>query len=633
MIAWLDAQDAVFATCQEEVALPPLPAGAPAWLKADRAYQAAAHALYAGRTTEAAAGFGAISLDDGSPWRGMGPYLKARALRRAALAEPSPERFTLARVAIADLSRRPAGTFGRDEVRPMLRSLDFRDRPRDLMAELSGELAAPAAPADLAVVFRDAVSLARLGQPPPEPLDWIATLRPEADAAAGQAANWEPQAMARLRREARLASQAHAVRRWRAGGSSAWLVAALALGEPGDGTAAALVVAARAVDGGDPAWLTVQYHLGRLTLATDPPATSRARLDAILARRDLSTSDRNLFAAQRAQVAADLGDFARFALRRRICPVAAYVDGVASPDNGCKREVWLPAHVADSGVYDGVGETGTVGFGEDARAIIDRMPLAQRIALSRHPAVPGQLRLDLAITSYARAVLLQDHAAVDGLAADLAKLLPQLAPEWRRIRETPVGPAKRFAEFFVLAKVPGVRTDLVDYTRPEGTVAQFQYYWIPWVLVSRPVMPAPPPLALYQADGSGVEADDPDSVTDLTCLGECGVAATPLRLPDFVVDGQRQALDERSRFVRREAAGWAEPPPPMPAGGVSVWDEMLAFARANPTHPQVPEALYWINRAGRWGGSHAQSGKRAFQLLHARYPKSTWAKRSPYYYD
>ena len=114
MIAWLDAQDAVFATCQEEVALPPLPAGAPAWLKADRAYQAAAHALYAGRTTEAAAGFGAISLDDGSPWRGMGPYLKARALRRAALAEPSPERFTLARVAIADLSRRPAGTFGRD---------------------------------------------------------------------------------------------------------------------------------------------------------------------------------------------------------------------------------------------------------------------------------------------------------------------------------------------------------------------------------------------------------------------------------------------------------------------------------------------------------------------------------------
>jgi hypothetical protein len=66
---------------------------------------------------------------------------------------------------------------------------------------------------------------------------------------------------------------------------------------------------------------------------------------------------------------------------------------------------------------------------------------------------------------------------------------------------------------------------------------------------------------------------------------------------------------------------------------VAAWDEMLVFAQANPKHPQVPEALYWIIRAGRWGGSHNHSGRRAFELLHKAYPTSTWAKRSPYYFD
>jgi len=613
--AWLDTQDAVFATCREDTTLPALPAGAPAWLKADRAYQEAAHALYAGHSADAAARFGAIARDDASPWQPLGPYLKARTLRRAALTEPSPEKFTLARAAIAELARRPAGTFGRSEVTPMLRSLAFRDRPRELMAELAGELVRPTAAPDLAVSFRDVVNLAKAGQPRPEVLDWIATLRPEDGAA-------------------RRAALAHAEGRWRATRDVAWLIAALSLTGPGEPQATALVAAAGRIAPTDAGWLTAQHHLVRLSLRTAPPASTRTRLDAILARKDLSASDRNIFTAQRLQVAADGADFVRHALRRRLCVATGYADGYVTEDNGCTRNVWLPGYVPDSSIYDGVGDKGTLGFGEDARAVIDRLPLAQRIALSRDRRLPAQLRLDVAITSYARAVLLQDHAAVDGLAADLSELLPQLTPEWRRIRATPVGSTKRFTEFFVLAKVPGVRTDLVDYTRPEGTVAQFQYYWTDWILVpkGRPVMPEAPPLALYQQDGH-VGGDETDATGDLTCLGECAAAASPLRLPDFVVAGQRQALTERGYFVRRDAAGYAEEPPPMPPGAVAVWDEMLTYARANPADPQVAEALYWIVRAGRWGGSHKRSGKRAFELLHARYPKSTWAKRSPYFYD
>lgn len=38
-------------------------------------------------------------------------------------------------------------------------------------------------------------------------------------------------------------------------------------------------------------------------------------------------------------------------------------------------------------------------------------------------------------------------------------------------------------------------------------------------------------------------------------------------------------------------------------------------------------------RVARWGANHEHLGRRAFQLLHARYANSAWAKRSPYYYD
>ena len=50
------------------------------------------------------------------------------------------------------------------------------------------------------------------------------------------------------------------------------------------------------------------------------------------------------------------------------------------------------------------------------------------------------------------------------------------------------GPDKRFAEFFVLAKIPGVRTDLPtdypgEYERVGGRrVADFQAHWADWMI-------------------------------------------------------------------------------------------------------------------------------------------------------
>ncbi|MBU1377779.1 MAG: hypothetical protein KKE02_08580 [Alphaproteobacteria bacterium] len=629
--AWVDAQDGVFQACHDAEAKLPAPlANAPGWLKADRAYQEAAFALYQGDNTDAAIRFADIAKDKGSPWRPLAPYLRTRALVRSALYEKTGDTFNGARAAVADLAKAPAGAFGQGEARKMRRLLDFRERPKALMADLDKELAHKAASPDIAVSFRDYSSLYDKGIASPDAMDWIATVRARPDRTAMDAAEEaesSADAVVKLQKKTESDALAHARSRWTASRDPAWLIAALSLADPDTPGAADLAAAAGKVGRDSPAWLSTQYHLTRLTLGVADAGATRARLDAILQRTDLSVSDRNVLTAQRAQVAADAGDFVRFSLRKRLC-------ADSDEKSGCVRGFWQADAVQPGGVYDKAGWEGTQGFGEDARAVIDRLPLKDRIALSRDARLPAPLRLDVALTSYARAVALGDHASVDSLAADLEKLLPQMAEDWKRVRTTTVGPDKRFYEFFVLAKVPGIRIDLVEYTRPEGTVAQFQSSWTDWIIPAKgkPVAPDPPALAQYQSGGV-IEYDAKDDATDLTCLGECGVGVAPLRLPDFVRAAQGQAKAERGYFVRIKANYSDDAPPPPPAGSVAVWDEMLAYAAANPKNAQVPEALYWLVRVGRFGGSHNHSGRRAFQLLHKTYPTSPWTKRSPYFYD
>jgi hypothetical protein len=102
------------------------------------------------------------------------------------------------------------------------------------------------------------------------------------------------------------------------------------------------------------------------------------------------------------------------------------------------------------------------------------------------------LRLDIALGNYARAVQLQDDAALNVTARALAVLLPQLAGDLNRVASTPSGADKRFAAYFVMTKIPGLRTDMVDATRPRGRTARsFEGQWVSWMLLPRGRRPAP----------------------------------------------------------------------------------------------------------------------------------------------
>lgn len=597
--AWLAAQDGVFQACADpDAALPALPAQAPPWLRADRAYQEAAFALYQGRNVDAAARFAAIAGDSASPWRRYGAYLHARALHREALVRQTPESFGAARVALARLAVAPSESFGRGEADKLLNALEYREHPAELLMRLDKDLGAPAIGETAAVALHDYISLSRDNPARPDAADWILTV------GAG------PMDKA--------TASGHARERWAATKDVAWLIAALAHTDAGTPEGKALATDAGRVPRAHPGWPTVQYHLIRLTLADADAVDVRQRLDAILAHSMLSRSERNLFAALRTQVARDRHDFLHFALRDAACP-AAY-PGCFS-DQYWKKEPtlgWLPG-----------GRP--VGFGADALAIVDALPLHERIALAEDAALPKALRLDVALTSFARAVQLGRTASLDRLAGDLSSLLPQMRADWAAIRAAQPGPAKRFATYFAMAKLPGLRTDLEQHIRPQGTIAQFQGYWEDWLIADpahRREAVSRPNLTPYQYAGW----DEPvgDGLPDLLCLGKCGLGSAPFRLPPFAAALEKEAAAERGAFISERGL---DDDPKATEGATPVWEELLSFARTHPRDPRSPESLYWLIHIARWGANRDHIGKRAFQLLHSRYRGSDWAKRSPYYYD
>lgn len=603
---WVDAQDAVFAACSKPVAaLPPLAANAPAWLRTDRAYQEAALALYNGQGDEAARHFTAIAGDAKSPWHASGLYLSARALQHVAIDAPTPARFAAAHAALDRLAAAPAGSFGQSELPRMRQILAFHEYPDQLLAKLDRDLNARTPTPDIAVGLRDYLTLADRHPVKPEAADWIRTI---------QAKN-------------RAAGLAHAERRWRVGGKTAWLLAALTLVDPADADAAALAEAAGRIGPADPAWLTARYHRLRLMMPHANEAFIRAETDAVLARDDLIRSDANVFEAVRAQAATSLADFAIHALRAPYCEADA---------------VRCVAYIQPTG--DGLigrrPDGDLAGLGPDARATIDRLPLRERIALADIAALPREIRLDIALTSFVRAVQLRDDAAVNHLAAQLVTLLPQVAPDWRRISHTRPGADKLFAEAFVMMKIPSLRVDLASYARPTGTVRQFVGYWVD-LLLSLPGRQPPPrsfaPASAYLPNGYGDEADPHDPArdqADLACLDKCGVGTFGLQLPPFARAMLPRAHRERQSFIvapqRYDETGHMRT---VDTPGISLWASGFDYVARHPGDPRVPEALYRLIRVARWGGNHDHVGRRAFLLLHKRYAQSVWTRRSPFYYD
>lgn len=645
---WLDAQDAVFQACAKPVpALPALSDAAPDWLQADHRYQAAALAFYNADYLAAAAAFATIVGETGSPWQGIAPYLRVRALLRRGMASKEASDFTVAQEAAATI---PATAPLHDAAAALGNMAQLRADPAAAVARLNAALTTPELTGRAASDFKDLQSVGTEASSP-DFLDWINTLKTGA-AVPPVFPNdpGTPLERARAAETRRVEALAHARDREAVAHDPAWLVAVMALTQPDDPDAVAAIAAATALEPSVPAYLTALYHRIRLTVATADPAGTRLLLDSVLARADLSGTTRNLFLAERMLVAANGGEMARMSLRARIC---------AKPAEGCKTRDW-GYYSQGPGLFDGPDEVAINGVGDDARYLIDRMALASRVALGNDLALPAPIRLDLALTSFARAVLLRDEATVDALCRQLQLLLPVMMAEFAAIPMSRPGADRQFAEYLVFAKIPGLRVDLLDYTRPTGTVAAFGGTWPNWVVLAKPDATIIPPAPVLYDNATYQTVDVPAGtdlgegrvrIPDVVCKGICGASGFVPRPPAFLAATASAAMAERHLLPppglysdsgdntpdRRSAfpdpATADSKPIAAPAGATYVWDFILDYAAKHPQDPRVPEALHWMIHVGHYGQGHNQSGKRAFMLLKSRYPTSHWAKENSFYYD
>jgi hypothetical protein len=127
---WVNGQDAVFANCGEGNKTPAnVPENSPEWLTKDRAYQIAAALLYAGKNPEARTEFFKIANDSKSPWNKTAKFVVARTyIREASFIDdsqadysttPNPNASNIAKQANDNVAN-----LAKEQVYPISKSID-----------------------------------------------------------------------------------------------------------------------------------------------------------------------------------------------------------------------------------------------------------------------------------------------------------------------------------------------------------------------------------------------------------------------------------------------------------------------------------------------------------------------------
>jgi hypothetical protein len=546
---WLAAQDQVFSNCAgEQAVIPAAPApGMGQLLAADRRYQIAAALFYAGSWQKARQSFEAIAADTASPWHEIAPYLAGRTLLREATVDGRPEAFDEAgkrfTAILQDTSRRD----WHEPSRKMLDLIRNRKDPAGQLKLLGERLTQRNESADVGAAATDFVYLYGRGDQPP--------------AGAGELAAWMDSVEGR---------STAAAKRWRETGNPAWLVAALSTPAKDDPTE--LVVAARKVPPGSPAYESAAYYGIEREMQSGHLTQARDWADEAL-RQNLLLSTRNLILGQRMKLARDWTEFLRFAPRR---PEPHMVN-----EDGAEEETDQPP-AGTQPILDA-----------DSVAILNSLlPLSLWIDAAANRLLPTPVQLQIAEAGWIRALLLGRDADAHALLQRVVQLKPAYAPAAQPFLSAKNADEERFVAVLMLMRSPDVVPDL---------------------------------------DGGNAAPD----LTKTSTLGGgrwCFNDAVPhdedgrlLAAPDFLTAAQKAAAAAERKALHDTAS----------SGANYLAAQTIAWARSHAGDPRIPEALHFAVQTTRRGCTDAATGtysKEAFDLLHREYPKSPWTARTPYWY-
>ena len=431
------------------------PAGAPALLSADRAYQIAAANFYAGKYDEAAQQFAAIAADQESPWHDMGNYLAARAIVRKAfamgkgsnpysegIADFDPGVMNRAQQILEHELSTPHPASLRNDLQAELNFIRIRTEPEKRAAEISADLTGPKPDPNYAQDLKDLSWLLtnqiKIQNPPPL-LAWIAAWRGSSTAASAFA-TWQ---------------QDHAL---------PWLVIAMVKARPTDAFAPTLIDAA-AED------RTRHPRLRHGLLSPRPPAHfSQANSTKhvpcstkALAVPNLQkpSSERNALLGERMAVARDFTEFLTYAPR---VPLETDSEPAVDMRALCQKTAGLPFYGGKTAPCPELDRPIT--FDSDATSILnEKTPLSQLVEAANSPLLPPNLRRNIAIVAWTRAVILDDTKSA-------AALAPTLPREMGVTASTSSG----FPAFLAILRNDGVQPILDPGIARVASYSQFDEY-------------------------------------------------------------------------------------------------------------------------------------------------------------
>jgi hypothetical protein len=214
-------------------------------------------------------------------------------------------------------------------------------------------------------------------------------------------------------------------------------------------------------------------------------------------------------------------------------------------------------------------------------------PLERWVDAASSHLLPPDLQADIAQAGWVRAVVLDRIPHAQALAARLTALRPQFrAPLDAWLGEKDPKAAK-FQAVLLMLRTPGLQPAIRDRFGRETAVNRIDNFRDNWWDLSEP-------------------------------------GSVPEKAPPFLPGPERTAGKKEWQRLQAEALRAPD----------YLGRETVAWARAHPDDPRVPEALYLAVRTTRYtnGQRTTTFPKQAFVLLHTRYPKSKWAAMTPYWY-
>jgi len=581
---WLRAQDAVFSNCSEVAQMPAAAsAGGDGWLKKDRAYQTAAAHFYRTEWPEAKSGFQSIAADRSSPWHDLAGYLVARCLiRQATLGANNDRGFDEAPLREAQERLKKlanAGGHYASSASELLNFADLRLEPAATAARLGDSILKPDARlgqhlTDLYYAFDHSMLQPQFSEAKKSDLvDWIVSMR-------------------------ELNGGDHAAERWRQTHSAAWLMAAMTHLQKKDPE---LMEAAAQVPPSSPAWATVTYARLRMM---DDTAAAYSEIHQVLDKLEAEHASRstvNLFLMLAQSKAQSLTEYARLA---PMTPQGFYDDGEevppeAPPTATDKQATMagLPINVLDAKRLD--VEATTV-FNE-------RLPLAALVPLMLDSKWPKQLRFELAMAVWTRAVLLDKPDEARRLTPAMLEGEPGWKPWLAAYDAAKTQDERTVTALLALMRFPSVRPYVNGGAgREEGFVGYSSYRDNWWCA------------------RMGRQQDWRSSYsTSYNYRDGAEISSSPDKLSEKFALFISPALADEAQQERAKLETIGDAP-------TYFGKEALAWVKAHPEDPRNAEVLAFAFRAMRNGCNlEASTANRhqVFDTLHARYPHSEWATR------